>query len=413
MKKIKIGVMGVGRGRSMIDYCRRAGNAQLVAICDFWSEGLARAEADIHDPSITYYERFDDFIRHDMDAVVLANYATEHAPYAIRALRAGKHVFSEVLPVQTLQEAVLLIEAIEDTKLTYAYGENYCYMPAVQEMKRRFEAGDLGRFEYAEGEYIHNCAPIWADISYGDHSHWRNRMYATFYATHSIGPIVHVTKQRPTKVVGFEIPYNDRSRSMGKLGATAGIEMITFDNGAMMKSIHGDLDKNSIWFSIYGSKGRMESAREDTHLGDVERIFVNLDPREGEYSGVAETYVPELPHQAEAHQFGHGGSDFYTMYNFVEHLRGNPDADIIDVYEALDMFLPGLFAYRSILAGNQVVDIPDFRNPIVREMYRHDVACTDPVVARDQLLPSQASGNPEIPASTYDTLRQQWLNKLK
>ena len=73
----------------------------------------------------TNYDNFDDFIKHDMDAVVLANYANEHAPFAIRAMKLGKHVFSEVLPVQTMKEAVELIEAVEETGMLYAYGENY------------------------------------------------------------------------------------------------------------------------------------------------------------------------------------------------------------------------------------------------------------------------------------------------
>ena len=50
-------------------------------------------------------------------------------------MHAGKHVFSEVLPVQTMKEAVELIEAIEETGLVYAYGENYCYMAAPREMR--------------------------------------------------------------------------------------------------------------------------------------------------------------------------------------------------------------------------------------------------------------------------------------
>lgn len=76
-----------------------------------------------------------------MDAVVLANYANEHAPLAIRAMRAGKHVFSEVLPVQNLKEAVELIEAVEETGMTYCYGENYCYMPAPKAMKKLYREG--------------------------------------------------------------------------------------------------------------------------------------------------------------------------------------------------------------------------------------------------------------------------------
>ena len=46
------------------------------------------------------------------------------------------------------------------------------------------------------------------------------------------------------------------------------------------------------------------------------------------------------------------------MYHFIEKLLGNPDADIINVYEALDMSLPGMFAYRSILAGSIPASMP-------------------------------------------------------
>ena len=109
MKKIKIGVMGTGRGESMIKYCKIAKNAELVAICDNWVEALDRQKEKCKDLDITFYDNFDEFIKHDMDAVVLANFATEHAPFAIKAMKAGKHVYSEVLPCQTMKEAVELI----------------------------------------------------------------------------------------------------------------------------------------------------------------------------------------------------------------------------------------------------------------------------------------------------------------
>lgn len=41
-------------------------------------------------------------------------------------------------------------------------------------MKRLYEAGEVGEFEYAECEYVHNCESIWPSISYGDPNHWRN-----------------------------------------------------------------------------------------------------------------------------------------------------------------------------------------------------------------------------------------------
>lgn len=401
MQKVKIGVMGVGNGRSMIRYCLKAGNAELVAVCDKWEYGLERLKWEYPDMNITVYRDFDEFLKHDMDAVVLANYANEHAPFAIKCMRAGKHVFSEVLPVQTMKEAVELVETVEETGKIYAYGENYCYMKAPYEMRRLYRENKIGELEYAECEYVHNCESIWPEITRGDENHWRNNMYSTFYCTHSIGPIVHISGLRPVSVVGFEGTKMERNLRMGAKGGAFGIEMITMENGAIVKSIHGGLYKNSIWYSVYGSKGRMESAREDAWNDAFNRIYINADDYSGEYGDhPIENYVPEDQEIAKA--FGHGGSDFYTMYNFVEKILGNEEADTIDVYEALNMFLPGLFAYRSILNGNIPMEIPDLRDPAQREKYRNDVACTDPKVAGDQLLPTFSGGTPEIEPAVYE-----------
>jgi hypothetical protein len=94
------------------------------------------------------------------------------------------------------------------------------------------------------------------------------------------------------------------------------------------------------------------------------------------------------------------------MYNAVERILGNEKADVIDVYEALDMFLPGLFAYRSILAGGVPMDVPNLRNKEEREKWRNDIHCTDKKVAGDQLLPCNSKGNPEIPPEVYENMRK-------
>ena len=246
MKKVKIGVLGAYRGTSMISYCNAANNAEVVAICDKYRPALDKQRELLGD-HIAYYDTFDEFIKHDMDAVVLANYANEHVPFAIRALKAGKHVFSEVLPCQNMKEAVELIEAVEKSGLVYAYGENYCYMPAPAEMRRLYREGKIGEFEYGEGEYIHNCESIWHSITYGNPDHWRNNMYATFYCTHSMGPILHITGLRPVKVTGFEGAKNERNLRTGAKGGAFGMEMVELENGGIVKSIHGGLYKNSVW----------------------------------------------------------------------------------------------------------------------------------------------------------------------
>ncbi|MBQ9355087.1 MAG: Gfo/Idh/MocA family oxidoreductase [Clostridia bacterium] len=413
MKKIKIGVLGLYRGSSMINYCLAADNAELVAICDKWIEGIELQKQKHPDSGIVYYTDFDEFLRHDMDIVVLANYANEHAPFAIKAMKAGKHVFSEVLPVQTMKEAVELVEAVEETGMLYGYAENYCYMAAPYEMRKLYREGKFGNFQYGEGEYIHNCESVWPSLAYGDKKHWRNNMYANYYCTHSLGPIIHITGLRPVSVVGTESLMNESKARVGNKGGLFGIEMVTLENGGIIKSIHGGLRKNSVWYAIYGTKGSAESAREITKCDANKRIYVNLDPDEATFGkGEISTYLPKRELDEQADKAGHGGSDFYSIWHFVEKVKGNPDADIIDIYEAMDMFLPGMFAYRSVLNGNKEMKIPNLRDKAVREQYRNDTMCTDPNVAGDMLLPTLSTGTPEIPDDVYAAQKKIWDDSL-
>lgn len=412
MKKIRVGVLGAFRGTSMINYCKIADNAEVVAICDKWKEGLDTQKEINKDLNIAYFDNFDDFIKYDMDAVVLANYATEHAPFAIKAMKAGKHVFSEVLPVQTMKEAVELIECIEQTGKVYAYGENYCYMPAPYEMRKLYKEGIIGNLEYAECEYVHNCAPIWPSITYGDKHHWRNNMYSTYYCTHSIGPIIHITGLRPVSVVGMESTLNERMRAVGQKGAALGMELITLENGAIVKSIHGGLYKDSKFYCVYGEKGRMETARYAANAGDVSKIYIEYDQTAGAYNTAKREEYHVGEKNKKEHNFGHGGSDFWSMYNFIEKILGDENADTIDIFEALDMALPGMFAYRSILNGGSAETIPNLRNKEEREKYRTDIMCTDPEVAGKQWIPPYSKGDPDISDELYAEIKEKWLKDL-
>ncbi|MCR5522590.1 MAG: Gfo/Idh/MocA family oxidoreductase [Clostridia bacterium] len=410
MNKVRVGVLGARRGMSMIEYCKSAYNAEVVAVCDKAPYELDKVKDFCREQPVELFDNFDEFIKCDMDAVVLANYAHEHAPFAVRAMNEGKHVFSEVLPVQTMSQAVELVETVERTGMIYAYGENYCYMAAPREMKKLYSQGIIGNFEYGEGEYLHNCEPIWHEITYGEKDHWRNNMYSTFYCTHSLGPIIHITGLRPVAVTGFESFNNQRRMNGGSRAAQFGIEMVTLENGALIKSIHGGLYKGNISYVLYGSKGRMESARHDSGQGDQNRIYINVDDFEGQYK--EEKIVTYLPDEREnnslASDFGHGGSDFYSMYYFIEKILGNESADIIDVYEALDMCLPGMFAFRSVLNEGKQMKIPNLRDKNEREKWRNDTACTDPSVAGDMLLPTRRGGTPDIPDEIYDNMKKKW-----
>ncbi len=409
-RKIKTGVFGGGRGHSMISALLRNPDAELVAVCDKYVPLLdsVKAEADKFGVKVELFDNFDDFIKCDMDAVVLANYATEHGIYALKCFEKGKHVMSEVLPTETMGQLVELIEAVEESGLVYAYAENYCYMDKTFEIWRRYQNGDIGEVNYAECHYIHDCASCWLDITYGERDHWRNRLIPTFYCTHSLGPIIMATGRRPVQVVGFENPPIEEFYHLGHPGGHAsGIEMVTLDNGAVVKSLHGALKRGAegVFYSIYGERGCLEALPD----GKVRCYIENPD-----FSGNNEIYVPEKfvspDIAARSGISGHGGSDFYPTYFFIEKILGREDGKwSIDIYQAAMMSMCGLLAYRSILDGSKPWAIPDLRDKKERDKWRNDHHCTNPAVAGDQLLPTSKYGDRDIPDSVYEGLRKQWL----
>lgn len=411
-KTVKLGVLGVNRGRTMMQYCQLDRRVKLTAVCDQNKEQLQKTKNTLHDESIAFYDRFEDLLSSDVDAVVLANYANEHAPFAVQCLTHGKHVLSEVLPAQNFAEAVALVDAAETSGKIYDYAENYCYLPATREMRRLYRSGALGAFEYGEGEYLHNCEPAWHSITYGDPAHWRNNMSAFFYCTHSIGPLIHISGLKPVKVTGFEMPFNNRMARMGAKAGWGSVIMITLENGAVLKCLQGvGPSKNSVWFSVYGSLGTAESRRE-TADGKHD-VYCDLDVYEGENAAHKRAYTPKDRLSARAEKAGHGGADYYTMRHFIDKISGKADAEIIDVYEALDMFLPGLLAYRSVLNGGISMAVPDFRDPAQREPFRFDRACTDPKAAGNALQPSYSQGNPTVPNAVYEKIRETFLASQK
>jgi hypothetical protein len=75
---------------------------ELVGICDTWEERLKQVGQKY---GVVTYTDYDAFFEHDMEAVFTANYFHEHAPFAIKALRAGKHVMSGCAACHTLAES--------------------------------------------------------------------------------------------------------------------------------------------------------------------------------------------------------------------------------------------------------------------------------------------------------------------
>ncbi len=283
------------------------------------------------------------------------------------------------------------------------------------EMWQKYQEGVLGEITYAEGEYIHDCTSIWPGITYGDPNHWRNRMYATFYCTHSLGPIITATGKRPVQVIGFECPRREKGFEAAAIIQGPGIEMVTLDNGAVVKGIHGGLTREgaSQWnYQLYCQNGMMESGR----FHDQKNFHMYQEGPEV-CRGTWEKYDPVIEVARNyavkaANMRVHGGADFYATYFFIEKILGNPDGKwSIDVYQAIDMGICGILGWRSAINGNIPIRVPNLRNPEERDAYRNDHACATPEVAGDQLVPSTIFPHGSIPAEKYEQIRQTWLEQ--
>ncbi|MCK5806342.1 MAG: Gfo/Idh/MocA family oxidoreductase, partial [Lentisphaeria bacterium] len=318
-KKIRVGVVGVGRGKSFMRAAEPVG-MELVAVCDTWEERLRTVAEEL---GVAAYTDYDEFLSHDFDAVVLANYFHEHAPFAIKALEAGKHVMSECAACHTLAEGVALCRKVEETGLTYYFAENYPYSAVNQEMARLFKEGEIGDFTYGEGEYVHpDPAAVKMGRSCG-YNHWRNWIPATYYCTHSLGPVMAITGTRPVKVNGFVVPYdyNDPTQtSTVRRFDTGCIILYRMDNGAVAKCIHGQFRGHGSNVRIHGNRGLMECVRGGADKGALRVAHDKWELKEGEEA--EKVYQPDFPVHAElAQKTGHSGGDFFTCFNFANAIR--------------------------------------------------------------------------------------------
>ena len=151
---LKVGVVGLGRGRVYLDRFSEQTQAGVVAVCDADTSRLEAADCPANALRYTSYE---EFLRHDLDIVVICTEMPQHADHTIAALEGGKHVLCEVPAAYTLSECEAVIQTVEKTGLKYMLAENCCYSDMHLAWKEQIDAGELGKIIYAEAEYIHDC----------------------------------------------------------------------------------------------------------------------------------------------------------------------------------------------------------------------------------------------------------------
>lgn len=374
MNKIKIGIMGAGRG---IDIAKNLMllDCRIVALCEF---GKERAEEGVEKlgVDVPVFKEFDDFIEQEMDAVVLANYFHEHTPYAIRCFEKGIHVFSECISNGTMAEGVELVRAFEKSNSVYMLAENYPQMKFNREMKRVCDGGTLGKIVYAEGEYNHPVNPYETDFLKGYvyfKEHWRNYLPRSYYITHSLAPIMWATGATPKRVSAMPVfsPMEEIA-SARMVGDRAAIVTTLNDDGSVFRvtgcAAYG-AHHNA--YRLCGTNGQIENLR-----GMGEKVMLRYSdwaiPEGMEENNL---YDPEWNDKDEEliETSGHGGGDYIVARMFLDCIRkGKQPEHPYDIYSAVNMASVAILAHRSILNGGQPYDIPDFRLEECRKQYEND-----------------------------------------
>ena len=377
MKKIKVGIFGAGvRGRSLVGPILSL-NCDIVALCEARErEDELQKTAAVCPKDVALYYDFDEFINHEMDAVILTNFFPEHAPYAIKCFEKNLHVLSECISNGTMAEGVELIRAFEKSNSVYMLAENYPQMIFNREMKRVCDSGTLGKILYAEGEYNHPVATTDIDFKknyiYYD-KHWRNYLPGTYYVTHSLGPIMRATGATPKKVASFEClsQYDDDAR-VDNIGKHMAIMTTQNDDGSVFRFTGcARFGGHHNAYRICGTKGQIENLR-----GMGEQIMLRYNPWDTP-DGAENTklYTPEWNDKDEAliKASGHGGADFLTLRMFVECVReGKQPEHPFDIHSAVAMSSVAILGHRSLLEGGVPYDIPDFHNEEERKKYEND-----------------------------------------
>jgi predicted dehydrogenase len=377
---IRVGVLGIGRGGSFAQGAGPHLGLQLVALCDQREKPLKELGKRLN---VATYTDFDKFLKHDLDAVILANYFHQHAPFAIKALEAGKHVMSETMACFTLAEGVALIEAVEKSRRVYMFAENYPYMLFNQEMKRIYQSGAIGTFVYGEGEYVHPGAADWANSISPGIDHWRNWLPATYYSSHSLAPLMYITETWPKKVNAFVVPAREDDPVLQlrpRRGDPASAILVRMNDDSICKLLQVYLRGHGIWVRVHGSKGQMENLRH----GDTSMVRLRREQYHEKLTTPHEQiYTPSWPAGCEkaAHD-GHGGGDFFMNFHFANAIRsGKPP--FLDVYRGVAMSTVAIQAYRSALNDSNSFQIPDFRQKHTRDEHRDDDWNPDPTRHRD------------------------------
>ena len=385
---ISLGIVGLGSfGSSFADLFMSHPLVDRIALCDREPERIARFATDERWQAKFHprdaYASLDEICASDIDALALFTQPWLHAPQAVQAMEAGKHVYSAVPIVmlpdgdEILDWCARLVETVERTGQNYMLGETTFYRSEAIYCRRRAAEGAFGDFVYSEGEYLHDVDSVGSNLRQVQAhrlasqagQEWLTARDAYIskgiltgpmhYPTHSTGGPMSVMNAHARKVCawGFQNRTDDTYFKEEGYGFSNETALFYMSNGSSMRicELREIGHRGREIFRVYGTQGSFENdhwcnKEGSTHL-TAEQMREPLPPEiEEAFRAVSRT--------SEIYG-GHGGSHPYLVHEFVEAVAQERQP-AIDVWSAVRFMAAGVIAHKSALKDGEILSIPDW-----------------------------------------------------
>ena len=165
-ERIRIGVIGVNsRGRAIAnELSKLPAECEVTHVCDVDTQALERCQQSVKKITGKTPKAERDLRvllqNPEIDAVVIAMPDHWHAPAAIMAMQAGKHVYLEKPTSHNPAENEMLIRTALKTKAVVQVGNQRRSWPNVKAGIAEVQAGNIGKVHYAKSWYVNSRQSI-------------------------------------------------------------------------------------------------------------------------------------------------------------------------------------------------------------------------------------------------------------
>lgn len=363
---ISVGIVGLGFGRLFIQNFKDHPDVRRLALCDINKDRLSACAKEFEIAET--YDSFDEICKSDLDAFFIVTQPWLHAPQAIQAMEAGKHVYSAV-PVmygtdadELLESCDTLIDAVKRTGQIYMMGETTYFRRETIFCRKKAQEGAFGEFVYAEGEYFHDLSHGLYDVA---KTRWgkawsreKSGGVPMFYPTHSTSGIISVMGAHMVEVSaqGYTYPNDNwfREDTIYKNVFSNEVALYRMSNGAIARIAEfrrvGHPGREG--FRIYGTEASFENDVSGAKWATTDGW---------EYLDLKDAVEP-LPELLASNLGEHGGSHAYLVHEFVDSVNNNR-LPRINAWEAVRYMVPGIMAHKSACKGGELMKIPDWGDP--------------------------------------------------